>query len=303
MVLHRLALLLPLLLAACGAPAAVCGIRPHAEIPVRVVRATPLVAAQMNGAPVSLVLDTGADRTVLTEAASRRVGLTIDPNDIRRGAGAGGVAASFAARVRRFDLAGLAIPDHPVLTLPRPLFAPEGETIDGLLPALVLSAFDVDMNLPAGRATLYGGTVCGDTAIPPWTQGFVALPADFSNPPRIHLRVQAGEATLRALLDTGAQRSVITPAAAAAAGITPAMLEAAPLVALRGIGPNPAPARAVRLPSLRIGPEQGRDIPVLVASSGLDKVDMILGMDYLGVRRLWLSYARQQVYMMLPPGR
>jgi predicted aspartyl protease len=280
-----------------------CGIRPQAEIPLRVVDNIPLVDVRLNGAPATMVLDTGAERTVLTEAAARRVGLQFDPRNIQRGAGAGGVVTSFAARVRRMELAGLSIPDHPVLATPHSLGSVGGTPVDGLLPALVLSAFDVDLDLPGRKITLYAGTVCGDTIIPPWSEPFISLPADFSRPPRVNLRVRAGDQELRALLDTGAQAITITARAAATAGVGPAELEAGQPVMVRGVGPQPVQARRVRLPELQIGPETRRNTPVIVTDSGMDRIDMILGMDYLAPRRLWLSYARQQAFIMLQPRR
>ena len=294
----------PMLLQGCAPSGPLsCGIRPQAEIPLRVVDNIPLVEVRMNGAPATMVLDTGAERTVLTESAARRVGLEFDPRNIQRGAGAGGVVTSFAARVRRMELAGLSIPDHPVLATPHALGSVAGTPIDGLLPALVLSAFDVDLDLPGRKVTLYGGTVCGDTPIPPWSEPSISLPADFSRPPRVNLRVRAGGQELRALLDTGAQAITITARAAAAAGVGPAELAAGQPVMVRGVGPQPVPARRVRLPELQIGPETGRNAPVIVTDSGMDRIDMILGMDYLAPRRLWLSYARQQAFIMLQPRR
>ncbi len=303
--MRLLGVLATVFLAACGAPGgitgATCGIRPFAEVPVRVVQNVPLVDAVMNGAAVTLILDSGADRTVLTNEAARRVGLVFDQRDIRRGAGAGGVVSSFAARVRRFELAGLSIPDHPVLATPHPLSGPQGERVDGLLPALVLSAFDVDLDMPGRKMTLYGGAVCGDTAIPAWAEPAVTVPADFTAGPRVILRVRAGTAELRALLDTGAQNTVASARAAGSAGLTPADIAAGAPVTVRGVGPQPVAAHLVRLPELAIGPERGRNVPVIVTDSGLDKFDMILGMDYLGSRRLWLSYARRQVFIMVRP--
>jgi predicted aspartyl protease len=302
-----LPLLVLLLLAACAAPGlpggGACGLRPRAEMPVRIVQGIPLVDAQMNGAPIAMVLDSGAERTVLTEQAARRLGLEFDPRNIQRGAGAGGTVSSFAARVRRFEVAGLAIPDHPVLAIPHAIGANDGRPIDGLLPALVLSAFEVDLDIPGRKVTLYDGIVCGNTAIPPWPEASVSLPADFSTPPRVLLRVRAGQAPLRALLDTGAQGITITSRAALAAGIDPAELQSGPVIMVRGIGPQPVPARLARLPELQIGPETGRNTRVIVSDSGMQGFDMILGMDYLGARRLWLSYARQQAFLMVAPRR
>ena len=49
--------------------------------------------------------------------------------------------------------------------------------------------------------------------------------------------------------------------------------------------------------------ERFQAIPMLATDSGLGAIDMVLGMDYLGSRRLWLSYARRQVLIMAQPRR
>jgi predicted aspartyl protease len=149
---------------------------------------------------------------------------------------------------------------------------------------------------------LYGGTVCGDTPIPAWPGAHASVPAEFSAGSRVFALARVGNTPVRALLDTGAQRSVIAPRAALAAGLTPADLAAAPAARVRGIGAETVQARMVRVPSVEIGSERGSML-MLATDSGLGAIDMVLGMDYLGSRRLWLSYARRQVFIMVPPGR
>ena len=297
-----------LLLAACAAPGSgpgsalrTCGIRPFAEVPVAVSQNTPLVQARINGNLVTLLLDTGAERVLLTQDAVRRLGLTIDPSRSFTESGAGGAFSSFAAQVRDFEFAGLAIPDHPVSALPYALPANSREPVDGLLGVTVLSAFDIDMDLPKQKMILYGGLVCSDTVIPPWREPYITAPAEVSPRGRMNLQVRVGATTLMALLDTGATGSVITTRAALASGVTAEELAASPSSIMRGIGPAPVTVRQHRFAELQIGPERFANARLLVTDSGLGTVDMILGMDYLGGRRLWFSYARKQVFIMVAP--
>jgi predicted aspartyl protease len=285
-------------------PAAVqaCGIRPFAEVPVQLSRATPLVQARINSAPVTLLLDTGAERVLLTQDAVRRLGLTVDPRRTFTEQGAGGRVTSFVAQVRNFEFAGLNIPDHPVSALPYPLPANAETPVDGLLGSTVLGAFDIDLDMPGRKMTLYGGTVCGDTPIPPWREAFITLPTEVARG-RMHVQVRMGPHTTMALLDTGATASVISARAALASGITPDQLAASPTTIMRGVGPNPVTVRIQRFPELQIGPERFSNTRLLVTDQGLGPVDMILGMDYLANRRLWFSFARRQVFVMVPPRR
>ncbi len=302
------ALALLLLVAGCGGSGNLagalqtCGIRPFAEVPVTLNRATPLVRAQINGTPVTLLLDTGAERVLLTQEAVQRLGLTVDPRRTFTESGAGGSFTSAAAQVRNFEFAGLSIPDHPVSALPYPLPANADERVDGLLGVTVLGAFDIDMDLPGRKMTLYGGTVCGDTPIPAWRESYITVPSEVARG-RMHVQVRVGGHTTMALLDTGATGSVISTRAALASGATPEQLAASPTTIMRGVGPNAVTVRAHRFADMQIGPERYANAQLLVTDQGLGPVDMILGMDYLGGRRMWFSYARRQVFIMVPPRR
>lgn len=293
-----------LLLAACAAPAPqTCGIRPFVQVPVRVVNNVPLVQARINGAAVTLLLDTGAEQVLLTQDAVRRLRLATDARRPITVRGTGGAVTSFGAQLRDFTLAGLDIPDHTVAVLPYPLPSTVTEPIDGLLGVTVLSAFDIDLDMPGGKMTLYGGLVCPTTAIPPWRTPFAMVPAEVSPRGRISLAMQVGPRAMQAMIDTGTTFTVISTDAALASGATQARLDASPAVTLRGAGPQPVAARLLSFPKVQIGPEVLRDSALIVTDRQGAPVDIILGMDYLGLRRLWLSYARQQVFIMAQPGR
>src|SRR5437870_3116839 len=50
-----------------------CGTRRIGEISIATVGRTPLITVSANDTPVTLILDTGAERTVLTPAAAERI--------------------------------------------------------------------------------------------------------------------------------------------------------------------------------------------------------------------------------------
>lgn len=165
----------------------------------------------------------------------------------------------------------------------------------------MLSAFDIDLDLPKRKMTLYGGLVCGDTAIPPWREPYIIVPAEVSPRGRMNMQVRVGGTTLMALIDTGATSSVISARAAIASGVTAEALAAAPTTIMRGVGPAAVTVRQHRFAELQIGPERFGNARLLVTDSNLGNVDMIIGMDYLGGRRLWFSFARKQLFVMVAP--
>jgi len=110
----------------------------------------PITAAvHLNGTPLTLVLDTGADRTVLSPAAVARAGFDAEGGRAVEIVGATGRAAAREVMIPRLDVAGarvgpLAIIVHNVGVV----------GVDGLLGRDVLDYFTLTVDTAAGRATL-----------------------------------------------------------------------------------------------------------------------------------------------------
>jgi hypothetical protein len=108
-----------------------------------------VVGAVLNGVTLRLIVDTGADRTLISPAAMARAGYDPGggaPVQIR---GVTGDAAATLVRVPRLDVAGT--PVGPVSVVVHTL-ATEG--VDGLLGRDVLDAFTVTVDAAGRRALL-----------------------------------------------------------------------------------------------------------------------------------------------------
>jgi hypothetical protein len=108
-----------------------------------------VVDAWLNGVPLRLVLDTGADRTLISPAAMARAGLPImggTPVHIR---GVTGDAVATLVSVPRLDVAGTRV--GPVAVVVHALAT---QSADGLLGRDVLDAFTLTVDAAAQRATL-----------------------------------------------------------------------------------------------------------------------------------------------------
>jgi hypothetical protein len=108
-----------------------------------------LTDAHLNGVPLTLLVDTGATRTVISPAILARAGI-----DITRGRpvgliGVGGSVRAVEVDIPRLDLAGAQIGPLPVVALEIP-----GLTADGLLGRDVLEHFVLTVDPVRGRATL-----------------------------------------------------------------------------------------------------------------------------------------------------
>lgn len=111
------------------------------------------VAAWLNGVPLTLIVDTGAERTVISPAALARAGFGGEPAQPVRIVGATGAATASLVTVPLLDVAGARIGPLPVIVHALPGGGPSAP-VDGLLGRDVLEAFTLTVDTVAGRATL-----------------------------------------------------------------------------------------------------------------------------------------------------
>ena len=280
-----------------AAPAQACQWVRRAEVPVRVIEGFPIVPAEIGGMPVSMLLDTGAQgHLVLPEAASS-LGLRGVPGRTVRVFGTGGARDVAAVMLQGLALGGAAVPAlmTPVIALPGvPRTAP---ALAGILGAPLLAAYDLDLDVPGGRIGLYDGRDCGATP-PPIGPRMTILALDVTPEGEAFLPVRVNGENLLALLDTGARATLITERAARRLGL------GAPISAntARGVDGEALPLQHVRAREMQVGNDLRLDVPISIAPLQLGRGDMLLGLDYLGQRRVWVSYATGRVAIALPDG-
>ena len=135
---------------------------PSAPVTLGVTPGAPItVEARLNGVSLTLIVDTGADRTVISPEAIERAGLAGQPERTIQVVGVTGAATARLVTLPLLDVAGARIGPLPVVvyTLPATFLAagsggsPAG-TVDGLLGRDVLDAFTLSVDAASGRATL-----------------------------------------------------------------------------------------------------------------------------------------------------
>ena len=277
---------------------AACGIGRVGMVPIEARDGLLFVAARIDGKPVNLVLDTGAQRTLLTATTVRRLGLTSDPHHGTSTFGIGGHTSAFDAKIARFTLAGLKIPLRLVTVGRFQLAALHGEA-DGMLGADVLNQYGIDLDATAGRMVLYDNPGCHLTG-PPWNGPAVALPGVRTGPNRLQLPIAVNGVQGLATLDTGAQTTAISMDLAVRAGVTTSSLALDRFAVARGAAPGSVKVRLQQFSSLQVGPWLARDpvLPILPLPDGVG--DGLVGEDFLLHRRVWLSFAASQMFVAAP---
>lgn len=262
---------------------------------VQMFHGLPLVTATIDGAAAPLILDTGAEETVLTAAAAARLGLKGHyeyPHSLR--SVSGGVATG-QARIESLAVGDGAVRGFFILVGSLSLPSVAGVQPAGLLGGDFLSHFDVDLDLAEGRLVLYPPG-CGP-ARPPWQGVYSIVPANLSIDGRLFFPVALNGHRLFAFIDTGAQVSTIDAGAAASLGLSMAEIAGDPAARLRGVSAAPVEAHAHRFAWLRIGGDTVRDPVLIVTALNLPDADIVLGLDFLRGRRVWFSYPTHRLFL------
>jgi predicted aspartyl protease len=300
----RALLTLWLLLAAQAALA--CEVRQVAAVPIDISTTNLIVHAAINGTMVPLILDSGAERTVLDVATVQRLNLPRDEWVATTMRGIGGDERQRNVLPQSIVLGGAALRSRsiaPGLSLPVGHMAfgtVGGAPIGGLLGADLLASYDLMLDGPGRRLTLYDVQGCAGRFLP-WHRSYEAIPTlrpvhdALMVPARIDGRVMLAQ------IDTGSSNTFVLAPGMARLGLTDAMLDGNPAVTTHGLGPDSLTVRVHRFRSLTIGTETIADPALWVGPAhSLRIVDMLLGADWMRPRVIWLSYATTQVFIARP---
>jgi predicted aspartyl protease len=256
---------------------------PFGAVSVDVSGGRCLVPVTLDGRAARLVLDTGAERTLLTDAACVRLGLRRDRWVATTLRGAGGllerranvdVASARAGPVALFQL----LPEDG-LTLP--VTSTDLAGADGLLGGDVLRHFVVELDAQRGLLGLH--------ALETEAPAARALPLRSLRGDLLLAPVWLDGHALVALLDTGAATSLINMRGLYRLGVSPAQAQHDPRVVIHGLG-GAAPAQLHQFGLLRIGQMEVAKPLMLTELVPEPAYDMVLGLDVLEMRRFRLSY-------------
>lgn len=301
--MRRLVLILSVWLLALPATVqAACEVRERAAVPFTLANGHLLVPLMVNGAGATFVLDTGAERSMVTPDAVQRLNLTLDQWVGTTMHGVGGVVEHQNADPRSVTLGGVALQRHTIshdtsLTVGALPQTAAGTPFDGLLGRDFLSVFDLQFDMAAHRLTLYEVSGCSGRFLP-WTLPYAAVPAETPMTHALIVPITLDSRRLTALLDTGASASMVTLPGMIRLGLTQTSLAGDPAAGVHGVGRQTPEMRRHRFASLQIGGVTQRDPVLWVAPVHVVPiVDALLGADWLAMQqRVWISFATSQVF-------
>lgn len=296
------------------AASSLCSVTHIASLTLRNTGYTLTLSANINGKNLSLVLDTGAEGSLLT--AHALAGLDLQPDNTRH-------AALIGVDGRRHNVPLIAVDDlsfhnsdKHLISLGR-YFFPLGELpgipmitppILGLLGMDILGQYDLDIDLPHQRLALWqvalGSFMCHTP--PYWNDKTHPVQ---SLTPQIHNRRFIIPFTLdghqgTALIDTGARSHILSTGFAHKMGINDDELAHDPGGLSGSIASgqhyHERPYYWHHFHLLQIGTENDHN-PTLTVAPLQTEVDMLLGADWLTTHRVWLSPTAKKIFIQATP--
>lgn len=227
-----------------------------------------------------MLIDTGAPRTVLTRAEADRQQLPLT-RTLNRVRGADTDTASFAAQ-----------PEEVVIGPSRVARAwfPVVDRADdpgygGKVGADYLLQSDLEIALADRKLKFFKEDDCGAKSLAYWDTQALDVPLELSDKHSgAYVQTQLNGRSVRALIDTSAEQSLVDLGTAAALGVTAATPEGAVFDSF-AIGEE-----NIGHPRIALGAVPNTQ------QFGIKHVDMILGRDFLRAHRVLLATGRQRFY-------
>ncbi|MDE2356625.1 MAG: aspartyl protease family protein, partial [Alphaproteobacteria bacterium] len=260
----------------------------------------PMVSGEINGAPVRFIVDTGAGYSILPKASADALHLPIYPApDWLTFEGVGGGFKPELARVAKLRIDGAQTSNVE--------FVVGGTDVSGDAAGLLGQNFwqirDLELDFSHGALRFVQPKGCGERPLAYWAKpGDALLEMDLTDRERrgqgAVVYVGVNGVKLRAVLDTGAERTVISYAAARRAGIDPNGPLAGTKGAEFGFGSHFAASRLVQVDSVDIGGEKILHTHLIAVDhliAGEDE-DMLLGEDFFLSHRVYIARSQGKVY-------
>ncbi|TMH06743.1 MAG: hypothetical protein E6H67_05495 [Betaproteobacteria bacterium] len=289
-----------------------------ADLPVRLERNRLIVDGAINGQKIGIMLDTGAELSLIPRSAAVRLGLSRQEVRGYRMVGVGGETHVEAAFVDEFKIGQATRKGWRVIVAgERDL----GENVGFILGNDFFHQVDVEFDLAHGAVRLFQPRDCDGVSLAYWATdriGEVEIDTVAEAHPQIVLTIRINGQPIKALLDSGASTSVLNKSDAARLGVTPDTTGVVGIGGATGLGQKSIDRWIGPFESVAIGNETIRNIMIPFADLWKDATyaatgsrlgihpggqqSMLLGSDFLLGHRLLVAHSQRKLYFTYTGG-
>jgi tetratricopeptide (TPR) repeat protein/predicted aspartyl protease len=285
-----------LLAGAASAAQAECKLNKLADVPVTMSGLRPLVMAKVNGVEAPFLADSGASYSTLSLAAGvTRLHLTPHMSQLVTIAAADGPAKAMVVTADSFTFAG-----HDYSGIRFVSIGGGGPGTVGILGRNVIATRDVEFDLANRRISLFEPQGCGSRPLAYWDTSKPYSMADIHSTSTsldgFIITVMINGHPMRALIDSGADLSVLKLRAAEEAGITPDSPGATPAGRATGVSGVGYQTWIAPVASFKLGDEEVKDTRLRIGGLKSEQVDMLLGADFLLSHRIYIAKSQNKIY-------
>ncbi len=255
-----------------------------------------VASVEINGrGPFRFVLDTGANRSAMSAATAEALQLVPAEGDVISVHGVTGNATLPVVEVARLQAGELLFVNQRLPVLPSAVFA----GTDGILGVDCLQDARIEVDFGRDRVTIRRSS--GRRA----QRGFLVVPAWLRGGGLLLVEGQVGRVPVKAILDTGAERSLGNEALRAALGQKALRPHEAVPTTVIGATPQIAQALSFEAPEIDIGGARLNnltvsfgDLHVFNVWSMLEEPALLIGMDLLGtLEQFVVDYSRREFHL------
>ena len=295
-----LPLLVLLILEGCATTTASCVVEKDGEIPILgYYYNLPLAAIEIEGKQELMVVDTGSVTSTLTPNAAADLDIKDSAPYPLAMAGVDGAEHDVPSTYRGIQIPGIDI-QNTLFLIDKLFPTPSGTlaAVDGTIGDNVLLPFDVDLDLPDDKITLYQATNCApEQSLPPWPPPY----ASFLLPQTIdrfaYLTALIGGGRIPMVLDTGSAHSAIPEQFLIDNGVRPTRTITNPDFIARGYGHRLVRIELARFERVQIGAETFPHYWLSVLDRNSPLRIGLLGEDYIQHHRIFIANSTNRIYI------